>query len=50
MQETLHKSLPDNIVTNLFVEGVLAGIGGIVVFIPQIMLLFGFISILEKVF
>ncbi|MEP7128266.1 MAG: ferrous iron transport protein B [Chitinophagales bacterium] len=47
MQETLHKSLPQNLFTNLLVEGVLAGIGGIVVFIPQIMLLFGFISILE---
>lgn len=47
LQETLHKTLPSNLVTNLLVEGVLAGIGGIVVFIPQIMLLFGFISILE---
>ncbi len=47
LQVTLNQSLPQNIVTNLLVEGVLAGIGGIVVFIPQIMLLFGFISILE---
>lgn len=47
LQETLHKTLPENLFTNLLVEGVLAGIGGIVVFIPQIMLLFGFISILE---
>lgn len=47
LQATLNQSLPQNIVTDLLVEGVLAGIGGIVVFIPQIMLLFGFISILE---
>ncbi len=47
LQETLNKNLPQNLVTNLLVEGVLAGIGGIVIFIPQIMLLFGFISILE---
>jgi len=47
LQGTLHKTLPQGLLTNLLVEGVLAGIGGIVVFIPQIMLLFGFISILE---
>lgn len=47
LQITLNQTLPQNIITNLLVEGVLAGIGGIVVFIPQIMLLFGFISILE---
>jgi len=47
LKSTLHRILPSNLVTNLFIEGILAGIGGIVIFIPQIMLLFGFISILE---
>jgi ferrous iron transport protein B len=39
--------LPQGELTDLFVNGVLAGLGGIVVFIPQIALLFAFIAILE---
>ncbi len=39
--------LPDNWVRDLLINGLLAGISGIVVFVPQIMLLFGFITILE---
>lgn len=44
---TLHKVIPDGWVSSLLIEGVLAGIGGVAVFIPQIMLLFGFITLLE---
>jgi ferrous iron transport protein B len=47
IKDSLHAILPAGLLTNLLIEGVLGGIGGIVVFIPQIMLLFGFISILE---
>ena len=39
--------LPDNFFTSLLTNGILAGLSGIVVFIPQIALLFGFISLLE---
>jgi ferrous iron transport protein B len=39
--------LPDNFLTNLLTNGILAGLSGIVVFVPQIALLFGFISLLE---
>ncbi len=39
--------LPKGELTDLFINGVLAGLGGIVVFIPQIALLFAFIAILE---
>jgi ferrous iron transport protein B len=39
--------LPDNQVTDILVNGVIAGLGGIAVFVPQIMILFGFITILE---
>ncbi len=39
--------LPNNTITDLFINGILAGINGIVVFVPQIMLLFGLINILE---
>ncbi|GAA4300160.1 ferrous iron transport protein B [Compostibacter hankyongensis] len=43
----LGHTLPDNKLTDLLVNGLLAGIGGIAVFIPQIMILFGLITILE---
>lgn len=39
--------LPAGEVTNLVVNGILAGLSGVVVFIPQIALLFAFIAILE---
>lgn len=39
--------LPPGFLTNLFTNGILAGLSGIVVFVPQIALLFGFISLLE---
>ncbi|MEM7550968.1 MAG: ferrous iron transport protein B [Bacteroidota bacterium] len=40
--------LPSGSLTRLFAEGIIPGIGGIVVFIPQILLLFLFIAILEE--
>ncbi len=39
--------LPDTIWSDLFINGILAGINGIVIFVPQIMILFGLISIIE---
>lgn len=40
--------LPENVWwANLITEGIIAGIGGIVIFVPQIAILFFFISILE---
>jgi len=43
----LLQHLPKGMLTELLVNGILAGISGVGVFIPQIALLFGFISILE---
>lgn len=43
----LQASLPAGALTDLLVEGILPGIGGIAIFIPQIALLFGFLAILE---
>ena len=43
----LHDLLPAGMINDLLIQGLWAGIGGVVVFIPQIMLLFGFITILE---
>ncbi|REJ85360.1 MAG: ferrous iron transport protein B [Bacteroidetes bacterium] len=39
--------LPEGILSDLLINGVLAGLNGIVVFVPQIALLFFFIAILE---
>jgi ferrous iron transport protein B len=39
--------LPDGPLTRLLAEGVIPGIGGVVIFIPQIALLFGCLAILE---
>ncbi|MEZ0542009.1 ferrous iron transport protein B [Fibrella arboris] len=44
----LKDSLPAGPLTDLLTDGVLAGIGGILVFIPQIALLFLLISLLEE--
>lgn len=41
-------TLPGGVFTDLLAEGILAGIGGIVIFIPQIAFLFLFISLLEE--
>ena len=40
--------LPSGVLTNLISQGIIPGIGGIVIFIPQIAFLFLFISILEE--
>ncbi|MCR9171136.1 MAG: ferrous iron transporter B [bacterium] len=40
--------LPAGVFTDLLTEGVIPGIGGVVIFIPQIALLFFFIAILEE--
>lgn len=45
--EWLGDILPNGMLKDLLINGLLAGIGGIVIFIPQIMILFGFITILE---
>jgi ferrous iron transport protein B len=44
---TGHEYLPAGMLTDLVLDGVIAGLGGIFVFIPQIAILFAFISILE---
>src|SRR3972149_6748430 len=41
------ETLPQGELTNLFVNGILAGLSGVIVFVPQIALLFAFIAILE---
>ncbi|WP_343700501.1 ferrous iron transport protein B [Chitinophaga sp.] len=43
----LSEVLPDNKISDIFINGIIAGLGGIAVFIPQIAILFGLITILE---
>jgi len=40
-------SLPDHMVTDLLVDGVITGVGNVVVFLPQILLLFFFLGLME---
>ncbi len=46
--EWVKTTLPSGAFTNLIAEGILTGIGGIVIFIPQIAFLFLFIALLEE--
>jgi ferrous iron transport protein B len=45
--ETLRAQMPAGLLTDLVVDGVIAGVGGVLVFLPQILLLFFFIALLE---
>jgi len=45
LNQFLSSSLPDNLWTNLLTNGILAGLSGILIFVPQIMILFGLITL-----
>jgi len=47
LSESLSSSLPDSRWTDLLINGVIAGLSGILMFVPQIMILFGLITLLE---
>ncbi|MBM55380.1 MAG: ferrous iron transport protein B [Euryarchaeota archaeon] len=47
MTESVSAALPAAWYTSLLVDGLLAGLGGIVIFVPQIAILFAFIAFLE---
>jgi ferrous iron transport protein B len=47
IQNALHHLLPAGPLTGLVVDGVIGGLSGVMVFIPQIAILFAFISVLE---
>ena len=48
LSEVTKTNLPPGLFTDLLAEGIIAGLGGIVIFIPQIAFLFLFISVLEE--
>lgn len=47
LSEWLATVMPDNLFRDLLINGLLAGLSGIAVFVPQIMILFGLITVLE---
>ena len=40
--------LPEGVISDLMADGIIAGLAGVIVFIPQIAILFGFIALLEE--
>ena len=48
LSDWLNSILPSGLLTDLITEGVVPGIGGVLIFIPQIALLFFFIAIMEE--
>ena len=47
LADTVRVHLPAGILTDLLADGIIAGVGGVLAFLPQILLLFLFISLLE---
>ena len=47
LSQFVANSLPEGALNSLIVDGIIAGLGGIVIFVPQIAFLFAFIAILE---
>jgi ferrous iron transport protein B len=47
LADTLRDALPPGPLTSLLIDGVVRGVGAVVVFLPQIIILFGFIAVLE---
>lgn len=47
LQQWVVGAMPDTVLRGLIVEGLLAGVGAVVVFLPQILILFLFILLLE---
>jgi ferrous iron transport protein B len=47
LADLLRSSLPAGPLTSLLTDGVLEGVGGVVMFLPQILILFAFIAVLE---
>ncbi len=45
--EWVSSVMPDGILRDLIVDGIIGGVGGVLVFLPQILILFFFISLLE---
>lgn len=47
LSDFVRSSMPDTLLRSALIDGVIAGVGAVVVFLPQILVLFAFILILE---
>jgi ferrous iron transport protein B len=47
LQQWLSANMVDSLLKSLLVDGIIAGVGGVVIFLPQILILFLFILLLE---
>lgn len=47
LQQLSLSAIPDGLFQSLIVDGVLAGVGSVIIFLPQILILFAFILVLE---
>ena len=47
LQDSIKAAMPDTILRSLITDGIVAGVGAVIVFLPQILILFAFILILE---
>ena len=47
LQDSIKAAMPATILRSLITDGIIAGVGAVVVFLPQILILFAFILILE---
>lgn len=48
LTQTINQSLPDGLFKSLVTDGIIAGVGAVLVFLPQIIILFFFIIVLEE--
>lgn len=47
LSSTVHGTLPEGPVRDLLVDGIIGGVGGVIIFLPNILILFFFISLME---
>ena len=47
--ETTHEFLPEGWVADLLADGVIAGVGSVIIFLPQIVILFTFLHLLQDI-
>lgn len=48
ISENIKHALPDGVLSSLLADGIIPGIGGVIVFLPQIIILFALLALLEE--
>ena len=47
LSSVLNSSMPDGMLKDLLIDGIIGGVGGVIIFLPNILILFFFISFME---